>query len=70
MHNMHAGTTFYSTLCKLLFSDETSLKFKTFVAPFTTLLAQVMPPSRAPCLWVMSPRHHCSSRWCAPPSRS
>ena len=48
MHNMHAGTTFYSTLCKLLFSDETSLKFKTFVAPFTTLLAQVMTPSRAP----------------------
>ena len=39
--NMRLRTTFYSTLCKLLFSDETNLRFKAFVAPFTQLFNQL-----------------------------
>ena len=38
---MRLRTTFYSTLCKLLFSDETNLRFKTFMAPFTQLFQQL-----------------------------
>ena len=39
--NMRLRTSFYSTLCKLLFSDETNLRFKAFVAPFTQVRARV-----------------------------
>lgn len=45
--NFRLRTTFYSTLCKLLFSDENTLKFKTFVQPFTQLLTQLMALSDA-----------------------
>ena len=38
---MRLRTSFYSTLCKLLFSDETNLRFKAFVAPFTQLFRQL-----------------------------
>ena len=36
--NVRLRTLFYSTLCKLLFLDETTVKFKTFMAPLTELL--------------------------------
>jgi len=39
--NSRLRTTFYSTLCKLLFSDDSTLKFKQFMAPFTELLTQL-----------------------------
>ena len=34
-------TSFYSTLCKLLFADEHNLRFKTFMEPFTALLTEL-----------------------------
>eukprot|EP00310_Coccolithus_braarudii_P013215 CAMPEP_0183349442 /NCGR_PEP_ID=MMETSP0164_2-20130417/13624_1 /TAXON_ID=221442 /ORGANISM="Coccolithus pelagicus ssp braarudi, Strain PLY182g" /LENGTH=433 /DNA_ID=CAMNT_0025521157 /DNA_START=1 /DNA_END=1302 /DNA_ORIENTATION=+ len=39
--NSRLRTLFYSTLCKLLFSDDNTLKFKQFIAPFTELLTQL-----------------------------
>ena len=33
--NLRLRTTFYATLCKLLFLDDSSIKFKTFMEPFT-----------------------------------
>mmetsp|Transcript_7505 Transcript_7505/g.12746 ORF Transcript_7505/g.12746 Transcript_7505/m.12746 type:complete len:1077 (-) Transcript_7505:234-3464(-) len=39
--NSRLRTTFYCTLCKLLFSDDNSIKFKAFMQPFTELLKQL-----------------------------
>ncbi|KAL1520643.1 hypothetical protein AB1Y20_022216 [Prymnesium parvum] len=45
--NTRLRTLFFSTLCKLLFLDETHVSFKAFVAPLTSLLtslsAETMP---------------------------
>ena len=38
-------TTFYGTLCKLLFLDEANLKFKAFVEPLTRLLRDLLRQS-------------------------
>lgn len=36
--NVRLRTLFYCTLCKLLFLDDSHIKFKTFMEPFTSLL--------------------------------
>ena len=39
-NNSHARTTFYHTLARLLFADETPAKFKSFVAPLQQVCAE------------------------------
>jgi len=45
--NSRLRTTFYCTLCKLLFSDENTVKFKSFMAPFTELLTSLRDQTSA-----------------------
>jgi len=40
--NSRLRTTFYSTLCKLLFSDDQAGPFKAFMKPFTELMTQLL----------------------------
>ena len=43
--NVRLRTVFYATLCKLLFLDDSAIKFKTFVEPFTRLLRSLQARS-------------------------
>mgnify|MGYP003313592396 CR=1 FL=1 len=69
-------TSFYSTLCKLLFADEHNLKFKAFMEPFTALLTELsenvsldMFRTRAPLPYastspaMRAPPHHLFFIW-------
>jgi exportin-7 len=60
--NVRLRTTFYSTLCKLLFLDDANIKFKVFMEPFTQLLRSLReqddatfasPPVRAALVGVL-----------------
>ena len=39
--NSRLRTSYYSTLCKLVFADDTPLNFYTFIEPFTALFTKL-----------------------------